>query len=43
MSDDSFGPDLSFLNKKIKPDRCIHISHLFCFDKQASGTQVSDS
>jgi hypothetical protein len=43
MSNDSFGPDLSFLNKKVKPDRRVHISQLFCFDKQASRIQVSDS
>jgi hypothetical protein len=43
MSDNSFGPDLSFLNKKVKPDRRVDIPLLCCFDKQASNTQVSDS
>jgi hypothetical protein len=43
MPDNSFGPDLSFLNKKVKPDRRVQIPHFFCFDKQASRTQVSDS
>jgi hypothetical protein len=43
MPDNSFGPDLSFLNKKVKPDRRAHTQQLRCFDKQASRTQVSDS
>jgi hypothetical protein len=43
MPDNSFGPDLSFLNKKVKPDRRVHIPRPFCLDKQASDTQVSDS
>jgi hypothetical protein len=43
MSDNSFGPDLSFLNKKVKPDARVHIQRLFCFDKQASRTQVPGS
>jgi len=43
MSDNSFGRDSSFLNKKVKPDGRVHIPRLFCFDKQASRTQVSDS
>ena len=43
MSDNGFGPDLSFLNKKVKPDRRVHIPLHFCFDKQACRAQVSDS
>jgi len=43
MSDNSFGSDLSFLNKKVKPDRVVHIPPHFCFDKQACRAQVSDS
>jgi len=43
MSNDSFGPDLSFLNKKVNSDRGVHFPGLFCFDKQACRTQVSDS
>ena len=43
MSDNSFGPDLSFLNKKVKPDHRVHFSRFICFDKQASHTQVLDS
>jgi hypothetical protein len=43
MPDNSFGPDLSFLNKKVKPDRRVHVPRPFCLDKQASHTQVSDS
>jgi hypothetical protein len=43
MSDNSFGPDLSFLNKKVKPYRVLHVPPQFCFDKQACRAQVSDS
>jgi hypothetical protein len=43
MPDNSFGPDLSFLNKKVKPDFRVHIPRFFCFDKQTSRTHVSDS
>ncbi len=49
MLDNSFGPDLPFLNKKVKSDRRAlsnrraHIPRPFCLDKQASHTQVSDS
>jgi hypothetical protein len=43
MSDNSFGPDLSFLYKKVKSDGRVHITYLFCFDKQPSRTQVSHS
>ena len=42
MPDDSFRPDLSFLNKKVKLDRRVHVPRFFCFDKQTSQTQVSD-
>jgi hypothetical protein len=42
MPDKSFRPDLSFLNKKVKPDCRVHIRRLFCFEKQTSHTQVSD-
>ncbi len=38
MPDNSFGPDLPILNKKVKSDRRAHIPHLFCLDKQASHT-----
>src|SRR6267143_2641976 len=41
MPDNNFGPDLFFLNEKVKPDR-VHFTRLFCFDKQTSHTQVSD-
>ena len=41
MPDNNFGPDLSFLNEKVKPDR-VHVTRLFCFDKQTSHVQVSD-
>jgi hypothetical protein len=41
MPDNSFGPDLSFLNKKVKPDRRVLLMRHFCFDKQTSHTQVS--
>src|SRR6267142_1227426 len=41
VPDSNFGPDLSFLNEKVKPDR-VHFTRLFCFDKQTSHTQVSD-
>jgi hypothetical protein len=43
IPDNCFGPDLSFLNKKVKPDSRVHIPRFFCFDKQTSRTQVSDS
>jgi len=43
MPDNRFGPDLSFLNQKVKPDLRVHIPRFFCFDKQTSHTQVSDS
>ena len=43
MPDNSFGPELSFLNKKVKPDCHVHVTRLFCFNKQTSRTQVSDS
>ena len=43
MADNSFGPDLSFLNKKVKLDRGIQVPRFCCFDKQSSQTQVSDS
>ncbi len=42
MPDNSFGPDLSFLNEKVKPDRRVHFTRHFCFDKQTTHTQVSD-
>jgi len=44
MLDNSFGPDLSFLNKKVKPDLHVHnIPRFSCLDKQTSHTQISDS
>jgi len=33
MADYGFGPDLSFLNKKVKLDLLADIPHLFCFDE----------
>ena len=30
MPDNSFGPDLSFVDKKVKPNRRAYIRHLFC-------------
>jgi len=42
MADNSLGPDLSFLNKKVKPDRRVHVTRHFCFDEQSSHAQVSD-
>jgi hypothetical protein len=33
MSDNSFGPDLSFLNEKVQPDRRADIPGSICLDE----------
>jgi hypothetical protein len=43
MPDNGLGPDLSFLNEKVKPDGRVYVPHLVGFNKQAARTQVSDS
>src|SRR6266513_3309095 len=42
MPDNSFRPDLSFLNKKVNPDCRVHVTRQFCFDEQTSHTQIPD-
>ena len=43
MSNDSFGPDMSFLDKKLKIGRSAHRSWTRCLDKQSTLAQVPNS